>query len=279
MFERREDRFAVADGTSIFYRSWRPESERGRVILVHGATEHGDRYDHLVTVLTHAGYSVYAADLRGHGRSEGLRGHVTHFSTYAEDLRALVAQLDPAPGPQILYAHSMGALAALQLIAETPEGFDGLVLSGPAIRLRRPPGRGLLRTARLVGALLPLIPVSPGIKSEGLSSDPEVAAVTRADKLMLRRVTIRWATQFFAAQATVEGFARRVSIPTLVLAGEDDGLVDPESIRELTTWIPAEHLTAHVFPGARHELHSETAEHRHRVFAALAKWLERKRIR
>jgi alpha-beta hydrolase superfamily lysophospholipase len=169
----------------------------------------------------------------------------------------------------------MGALIALEVIAETPEGFAGAVLSSPAVRLRRPPGRWTMRAARLAVPLFPLFPVSPSIKPDGLSSDPEVAAAAREDKLMLRRVSIRWALEFFAGQATAEGFARRISVPTLVLAGEEDGLVDPESVRDLTTWIPSEHLTSRFFPGARHELHSETAEHRHAVFAVLEKWMGR----
>jgi len=268
-----DGRFATADGTSLYYRWHRPAEERGRVVLVHGATEHGDRYGHLVETLGHAGYSLYVADLRGHGRSEGLRGHVTSFSTYAEDLRAFVRRLDPAPGPQYLYGHSMGALVALEFAAETPEGFDGLVLSGPAIRLRHPPGRWTLRAAKALAAILPLVPVGAGIKSEGLSTDPAVAAATREDKLMLRRVTVRWATQFFAAEAAAEGFARRIALPTLILQGEDDGLVDPESVRDLSTWIRSELVTARFFPHARHELHSEAPEFRLPVFRALTEWM------
>ena len=31
-------------------------------------------------------FSIYALDSRGHGRSEGIRGHVDQFQYYIEDL-------------------------------------------------------------------------------------------------------------------------------------------------------------------------------------------------
>ncbi len=89
-----DGRFLTADDTSLYYRWRRPAAERGRVVLVHGATEHGERYGHLVEALLAAGWSFYAFDHRGHGRSEGLRGHVSDFSTYAHDLTAFLEHIN-----------------------------------------------------------------------------------------------------------------------------------------------------------------------------------------
>ena len=65
-------------------------SQRKTLVLVHGQGEHCGRYLHFPYFLTTEKSSgvtdVCAFDLRGHGRSEGLRGHVERFDDYVDDL-------------------------------------------------------------------------------------------------------------------------------------------------------------------------------------------------
>ena len=64
------------------------------VLLVHGLAEHMDRYAHVVEALNNAGWSVTAVELRGHGKSEGKRGHVDRWEQYLDDVRAAAATID-----------------------------------------------------------------------------------------------------------------------------------------------------------------------------------------
>src|SRR5262245_6832481 len=66
---------------------------RGRVLMVHGYAEHSARYDHVVPLWLERGLAVARFDLRGHGRSEGTRGHVDRFEDYVMDVRDLLARL------------------------------------------------------------------------------------------------------------------------------------------------------------------------------------------
>ena len=108
---------------------------------------------------------------------------------------------------------------------------------------------------------------------DGLSTDQEVALAAKKDKLMTRRITLRWALEFFRAQGAAEGFARRVDVPALVIQGEDDGVVDPEAATELAAWLPDEHVRLHTYAEARHELHAEAPALRLPVFGDLTAWL------
>src|SRR5437764_1332206 len=57
-----------ARGRRIFWQAWEPAtSPRAVVVIVHGASEHSDRYRYVVAALVTDGYAVYALDHRGHG--------------------------------------------------------------------------------------------------------------------------------------------------------------------------------------------------------------------
>ena len=48
---------------------------RGAVTVLHDAGDTGDRYQELARTLADDGWAIALPDLRGHGRTEGPRGH------------------------------------------------------------------------------------------------------------------------------------------------------------------------------------------------------------
>src|SRR5262249_38513348 len=74
-----------------------PESKKRPhrlVVVIHGYGEHGGRYLHLPHFLKQTYDSFYCLDLRGHGRSEGLRGHVERFDHYVADVALTIRRLE-----------------------------------------------------------------------------------------------------------------------------------------------------------------------------------------
>ena len=49
------------------------------LVWIHGLGEHGGRYLHLPEFLNERGWRIILIDLRGHGRSTGVRTHVRSF--------------------------------------------------------------------------------------------------------------------------------------------------------------------------------------------------------
>ena len=127
------------DGTLLTTYSWEdlPDgvSPRGVVQVAHGLAEHSARYDRLATALNEAGYLVYAADHRGHGRSitetPGDFGDAS-FDGLIADIAAFGAQLaaDHPELPLVLIAHSMGSFAAQSVLLTHSEQYAAVVLSG-----------------------------------------------------------------------------------------------------------------------------------------------------
>jgi non-heme chloroperoxidase len=95
-------RFAVPDGTELFYRDWGAGSP---VVFVHGMLMSSDMWQHQMLHLTENGFRAVAYDRRGHGRSDDP-GTGYDFDTLAGDLAALLDGLDLTR--VTLVGHSMG---------------------------------------------------------------------------------------------------------------------------------------------------------------------------
>jgi pimeloyl-ACP methyl ester carboxylesterase len=85
-------------------------------------------------------FRVIACDLRGHGRSTLSTGAglAKGWSVFAEDLRALVAEM--ADGPVVLAGHSLGATASLMAAAHLAGRVHALVLVEPVLLQPVPSG-------------------------------------------------------------------------------------------------------------------------------------------
>ncbi|MDD5204524.1 MAG: alpha/beta hydrolase [Desulfobacterales bacterium] len=81
------------EGLNIFGRGWELErTPRAVVCLVHGLGEHTGRYEHVGAVFTTAGYALSGFDRRGHGKSEGPRGHTPSYESLMDDIGNLLTQ-------------------------------------------------------------------------------------------------------------------------------------------------------------------------------------------
>ena len=73
---------------------WRSADERAVIAVIHGLGEHSRRYAALAAKANTLGFSVLAADLRGHGLAAGLCCYVDHF----DDLFLMRARLSQPHG-------------------------------------------------------------------------------------------------------------------------------------------------------------------------------------
>ena len=150
-----------ADGTKL--RIGKSGEGDKNVLLIHGLAEHMGRYGHVIDALNAAGWAVTAVELRGHGESEGKRGHVDRWEQYLEDVRAAAATID---GPVVIIGHSMGGLVALDLAIDgLDNGIQGMVLSDPNVAVAFEAPALKVLGARVLSRLIP-----------GLSLDNELDA-------------------------------------------------------------------------------------------------------
>ncbi len=255
----------AADGTDLLIRHWPPdEAEAGgawagepwaSILLVHGLGEQSGRYEHVGDQFAAAGLDAWAYDQRGNGGSGGRRGDIERWSQFHDDLAQRLAAVRAAAGsrPVVLYGHSMGGLVvAGYLLSDRPKP-DFVVLTSPGLDTALPAWKKGL--ARLLARVAPTLPIPNGINGSTLSRDPTVGQKAAADPLNATASTARFGAAGLAEQARVRGEARRgFGIPTLVLHGEDDGLV-PVGASAVLEGAPG--VERHTYPGLRHELHNE----------------------
>lgn len=265
--------FALQERPYVFARLWPVENPRGAVALVHGLGEHSGRYFHVAGALQAAGWVVVACDLPGHGRSEGKRGH---FPSY-DGVLDLIGQLlqtaaEQAPErPRVLYGHSLGGNLVLNFALRRPQELDGVIATGPWLRLAFEPPAAQVILARLVGKLWPAFTQPNGLDPKDLSHDPEVVRAYEEDPLVHDRIS---AGLFFAAyQAGLWALeqAHTLRVPALIMHGTEDRLTSAEASRAFAE-AAGPQCTLRLWEGMYHEVHNEPQ--REEVLATVTRWLE-----
>ncbi|MBI2964528.1 MAG: lysophospholipase [Deltaproteobacteria bacterium] len=271
----REGQFAGHGGLRLYWQAWLPEAEtRAALLVAHGYGEHGGRYGNLVERFVPRGFAVYALDHRGHGRSEGPRGHVGRFTELVADLHALRVRVEEMERgrPLFLLGHSLGGLIAVGYLLTHASGLAGAVLSSPALALAERPPRPLRWLARGLSIVAPRTSLRGNVRPELLSRDSAVGAAYVTDPLVHRRATARFFTEFERAARDAEERAPEIRLPVLVLQAGDDRLVQAAAAERFAARLGSEVKELRVYSGLFHEIFNETE--RERVFADLERWME-----
>lgn len=249
-------------GTELI-RTWQPDGEpKAEIVLVHGIAEHSGRYERTGSILAAAGFRVTGFDLAGHGMTGGRRGHVERWDEYLDQIESHVVE---AGHPRVLFGHSMGGNLVLAYAAARRPEADLVVASAPALAGGAKWQRAI---APVLGRLVPTLPVPHRLKGSQLSRDPLVGENYFADPLVVTTATTRLGAELFAAMDRVADAASDITVPVLVLHGEDDRIVPTPSTEPLGALDGFERRT---YPRLRHEILNEPEGPE--IVAEVADWI------
>lgn len=278
--ERKDRSFVDPEGVEIHFYQWKVGTPRAIVQIAHGLGDHALRYEQVAQDFVAAGYTVYADDHRGHGRTGatqwagapekmgrlgpgGLRATVADVRQMTAIIRA------ENPGvPVVMVGHSWGSLLAQIILNEHPEDFDAVVLSGSALRTFRHMNGGKLNAKHAhLGTT----------GNEWLSRDPAVAAAFSDDPLAFAASAIKQ----FGLRDSLRLMGKPArdlahDVPLLIQVGSDDSFGGERSAELLAeAYILRSGLTdveLIVYLEARHEIFNET--NRDEVIADTLGWLD-----
>ncbi len=274
-----EHSYVDAHGVTIHYTKWTAPAPKAVIQIVHGLGEHVGRWHALAEDLLAAGYTVYADDHRGHGRTgmEQHGGDVTKLGKLGpggnratvDALRQFTGIIRAEnPGSKLaVIAQSWGSILAQMIINQHPEDWDAVVLTGTAYRTVRHMNSGQLNAKhKHLG--------TTGF--EWLSRDPKVAQAFVEDPLTFyanapKLFGIVDGLRLLGRPA--KGLAK--DVPLLIMIGNEDPLGGEESVTRLATAYAQRSgltdVTVEVYSEARHEVFNET--NRDEVLADLLGWL------
>lgn len=267
--------FAGAGGVPLYGQRWRPISgePRGVLVIHHGLADHGARYAPLAERLVHAGFAVWALDMRGHGRSAGPRASAPSIDAYLDDLDAFLREVRAAePGrPVFLMGHSLGGLIATLYTIERQPDLAGVVLSAPGVAFDAPALQaGAIRFIAGIAPGAPLLETPHG----DFSSDPAVIADMDRDPLIFGgKGPARTARAAIDGVARVWAHPEAFRAPLLALHGTIDKLTAPSGSRDLVARAGATDKTLRIYAGLNHDLLHEPGGAGAEVAGDVEAWL------
>lgn len=217
---------------------------KGRpVALLHGLRGEAAVFLPLARELSRRGYRAVAIDLPGHGTSAPPAGPLA-LDKSGELFLDAAEKLGVGPRP-VLLGHSLGGWMVAWQALEHPDRCGPVILAGSAGLVFDPP---------------PLNALHPKTVEDGRASIELLFAhpppIPRPIIwLSVRRpegASLELLRSAFSGRFLLEGLLGGVSVPTLVVHGEQDRLIPVQNGRRLAAGIPGSRLA--VIPGAGHML-------------------------
>ena len=268
-------RFKSQDGLELFAHAFPAKDEPKAVIcIVHGHGEHIERYEHVAHALNQAGYSVIGYDHRGHGQSEGPRGHIPSYDLLLDDLSRFRKEVnDYYPDlPHFIWGHSMGGNVVLNYILRHNPPTKGVIATGPWLKLAFEPPAIQLFLGKMMDKIKPDFTQETNLDTAALARDPDVVRAYEEDSLVHGKASARLIVEMLANGDYALEHASELKAPTLLMHGGADRVTSAEASKTFAANAPADKLTLKIWDGFYHELHNEPEKDE--VFKTIIEWMD-----
>ena len=258
-----EHTFRSWDGAELFYRAWIPAIPTDKALLLfHRGHEHSARWQETVEALGLEDFAIFAWDQRGHGRSPGDRGAAENLAVVIKDADVFARHICQTHGFDIrnvaVVAHSVGAVIASAWIHDYAPPIRALVLGAPAFRVKLyvPFAITALRLKKAVFGGTGGI-VKSYVKARVLTHDPQEQERYAADPLIFRQIAVNILLDLFDVSTRLLKDAGAITVPTLILAAENDWVVKLGAQEEFLQKISSPIKQFEVLRGFYHALFHE----------------------
>lgn len=273
--KHQEFNWKAKDGLDIFAQVWEPDVvlPRAVVCLVHGLGEHSSRYTHVAEAFSKEGYVLFSFDHRGHGRSGGIRGHISSIEDFLQDIDQLLAQAKKRyPNlPVILYGHSLGGILVLNYTLNRKPDIKGVIATSSGLHTALEEQPVKIFMAKLLGSLIPRTTLPSGLDAKAISRDETVVQTYNNDPLVHDKISLGFGKVMLGVTQWTLANAGNFPLPLLLLHGKSDAIAYPSSSTEFAAALK-DRATLVLWDGAYHELHNEPEKAD--VFKTMLMWMD-----
>ena len=248
----------ASDGINLFIRDYSLHDSNKVILIIHGLGEHSGRYLKLIQDFNNKNISVFIIDIRGHGKSEGKRGHSPFYNQLMSDIQYFINHVTNKISNQkyFLYGHSLGGNLVINYSFMKNKKITGIIATSPCIKPAIEPTRMKLFMGKLFQKFIPSLRLSNGIKVNGISRNLQVIKDYIDDPLVHNQVSVQLGLDIISSGIYALENSQYITVPMLVFHGKND---------ELTSYSASEKLVENSGPNikfigfedAYHEIHNE----------------------
>lgn len=288
VYKYEEEFIRNSRGVRLFTCRWLPllTAPKALVFLCHGyGMECSVSMRDCGIRLARAGYGVFGIDYEGHGKSKGPRCYIKRFSNIVNDcnnfFKSICVRKEYEEMPRFLYGESMGGAVVLLLHRKEPTFWNGAVLVAPMCKISEKikPHPVVVKFLIKLAVFVPtwkIVPTKDVIDSA--FRDPIKREQVRSNELIYQdKPRLKTALEMLIVSMDLEDRLQEVTVPFLVLHGEDDSVTDPSVSEALYNGAASFDKTIKLYPGMWHALTSGEPDHNvDLVFADIISWLDRR---
>jgi pimeloyl-ACP methyl ester carboxylesterase len=234
----REERVSLAHGTTRYL-----EAGGGwPVVLLHAFPLNADMWRPQLERVP-AGWRYIAPDLRGFG--PGVDGAATSMDDFADDVVGLLDALQIEKAT--IGGLSMGGYATFALLRRAPERFSAVILADTRSTADNEQGRAarakMIETLRTTGVATVVAEMLPKLLGDQTRrTRPEVAERVRQIALMNSPDGVAGGVAAMRDRPDSTAQLAKISVPVLLLVGEEDTLTPPADSAAMRSHINRVHL-------------------------------------
>jgi alpha-beta hydrolase superfamily lysophospholipase len=262
------------DGLNVSAQGWEPDGRTKAVVcLVHGLGEHVGRYNHVGEALTKSGYILTGYDQRGHGKTDGARGHTPAYDNLMDDIEDFLdqaAQRYPDL-PRFLYGHSLGGNEVLNYVIRRKPDLAGVIATGPFLRLAFEPPALRVILGRIMNRIAPGFTQASGLETAALSRDQKIVYAYISDPLVHDKISARMFVSVYDSGKWALDHAPEFPLPLLIMHGSADRITSADASRDFA-YKGGKDVTLHIWDDWYHEIHNEVGQAE--VFKMMTIWMD-----
>ncbi|MEO9965587.1 MAG: lysophospholipase [Reichenbachiella sp.] len=247
------------DGTTLTGQEWLVENPKAVICLVHGLGEHIGRYRHVAEYFNINKISLFATDLRGHGKSEGKRGHTPSHEMLLDDVEELLmyARAEYNDTPIFLYGHSLGGnIVTNYILRKSVNEIKGAIISSPWLKLAVEPPAWQTKLAKVFSRILPSLTQSNQLEINDLTNDDEVNQAYKQDPLVHNKISTRLFTECYREGLWALENAHKNRIPVLMFHGSEDHITSSKASADFAMASEGS-VSYKLWDGIKHEPHND----------------------